>query len=221
MPLIWSAEEAQQLKQALSHVLWIGGATDAGKTTTAAMLAEKYGFQVYHGDKHWRENWSHVTAQGHPAMYAWDKMNMDERWVSLSIEGLTELTLQIMVERLPLMADDLIAMPSESMIVAEWYGFLPSYIMPLLSNRHQALWMLPNNTFKQASIQRRQKSAFHLDTSNPQKAWNNHLQRDLKIAKIIQQQAECYGARIIVNDGIRNPSEVLAQVEAHFLPYLP
>ena len=35
----------------LARILWIGGATDAGKTTPAKLLAERNGFQLYHYDK--------------------------------------------------------------------------------------------------------------------------------------------------------------------------
>ena len=31
----------ENLKQALAHVLWIGGTTDAGKTTIAQLLGER------------------------------------------------------------------------------------------------------------------------------------------------------------------------------------
>ena len=39
-------------KQALTHVLWIGGAPDAGKTSVALALAEKYGLQFYLEEHH-------------------------------------------------------------------------------------------------------------------------------------------------------------------------
>lgn len=34
----------------LEHVLWIGGATDSGKTSVARALAQTYGLQEYHYD---------------------------------------------------------------------------------------------------------------------------------------------------------------------------
>lgn len=37
---------ADTLKAALRHVLWIGGAPDAGKTTVARILAERHRFQL-------------------------------------------------------------------------------------------------------------------------------------------------------------------------------
>ena len=39
-----------KLQQALAHVLWIGRATDSGKTSVARALAERYGLQAYHLD---------------------------------------------------------------------------------------------------------------------------------------------------------------------------
>jgi hypothetical protein len=41
-----------ELSQALSHVLWIGGATDTGKTTISHIISERYGLQVYNYDRH-------------------------------------------------------------------------------------------------------------------------------------------------------------------------
>jgi adenylate kinase family enzyme len=42
----------QQLRQALAHVLWIGGGTDTGKTTISEIIAARYAFQLYHYDQH-------------------------------------------------------------------------------------------------------------------------------------------------------------------------
>ena len=43
---------AQELRRTLSHVLWIGGATDTGKTTAARIIAERYGLQLHNYDRH-------------------------------------------------------------------------------------------------------------------------------------------------------------------------
>jgi 2-phosphoglycerate kinase len=212
---------AQELKSALSHILWIGGATDSGKTTTAALLAEKYDFTVYHGDKTWREHWARVQVTQQPAMHLWDKMTMDERWLARTVEDLTEQTRQIMIEHLQFMIDDFLKMPKESKIIAEWFGFLPDCIVPLLTSPHQALWMIPNKDFKQASLEKRDKANFHRDTANPAKAWENHLARDLKLAEIMQEQAEEHQMHIIINDGNHSPEAVLALAERHFAPLLP
>jgi hypothetical protein len=41
-------EMEQPMIPALSHVLWIGGATDSGKSTAAQKLAQRHQLQVYH-----------------------------------------------------------------------------------------------------------------------------------------------------------------------------
>jgi hypothetical protein len=204
----------------LKNVLWIGGATDAGKTTVADMLAEKHNLAVYHGDKRWRSHWTNITPEEQPAMFAWDKMNMDERWVNPSVQALTELTLQIMHERWPLIIKDLNLMSHQPIIVAEWFGLLPKLVAPLLENIDQALWIFPTDTFKDASIKRRGKSEFHMNTSNPEKAWDNHLKRDLKLAEIIKRQTEVHRVHSIVNNGTYNMQEMLTRVEAYFGSYL-
>jgi hypothetical protein len=38
-------------RTALARVLWIGGATDAGKTSVARALAARHGWQSYHYDR--------------------------------------------------------------------------------------------------------------------------------------------------------------------------
>jgi 2-phosphoglycerate kinase len=41
----------QKHRQALPHVLWIGGATDTGKTTVSRIIAKRYGLEVYNHDR--------------------------------------------------------------------------------------------------------------------------------------------------------------------------
>jgi len=217
---LWNEKQLPALKKSLSHVLWIGGATDAGKTTTAALLAEKYKVQVYHGDQHWRENWSNITPKNQPAMTLWDKMSMDERWLHRSVESLTQQTLQIMTERFPFIVDDLLAIPQETSVVAEWFGFMPEYIAPLLSQPGQALWIFPDEKFKKMSTDKRGKHNFHQDTSNPENAWQNHLQRDLTLAAQSQHQAAARGLKIIINDAIKTRENILEEVESHFAVFL-
>jgi hypothetical protein len=73
----------RELGQALSHVLWIGGATDTGKTTISEIFAVRYGFQVYHYDRHDQSQMEHL-AQGFPHYRVFLEASLDERSVPLS-----------------------------------------------------------------------------------------------------------------------------------------
>lgn len=215
----WTRDEIATLKEELSHVLWIGGATDAGKTTLATHLGDKYGLQVYHGDKQGERHWSLISSDEQPAMYDWGKRSHDERWVEPSVEQLTQQTLQIMEERIPFIIDDLRGMPSDIGIIVDWFGLLPKYIVPLQSHKQQALWLFPNEDFKQYSIQKRDKPNSHHNTSNPEKAWKNHLKRDLQLALYVKEQAQGLDANILVNDG-QSVEDMLSKAEAIFEPFM-
>lgn len=220
MATIWTEEDIITYKAQLEHVLWVGGATDGGKSTTASLLAEKYDLLAYHGDMK-QNQWENITAQEQPAMLSWWNMSIDERWVTPSTQSLTQLTLKIMAERLRIMVKDLSSLETDKQIVAEWYGFMPDYIMPLISSPDKALWLFPNEEFKQQSITKRNKANFHRNTSDPRTAWHNHLQRDLKLAEIAKEQAKKHNFTIVINDGILDPQAILRQVESHFLAHLP
>lgn len=209
-------EDGAALKEALKNILWIGGATDSGKTTTAALFGERYGLPVYHGDQHWRENWAKLTPQEQPAMHRWDNMTMDERWVRRTVEDLAHHTFQIMTERLPFIFEDCAAMATSGRVIVEWFGLLPNCIAPLLTHPHQAVWLIGSEKFRLESINQRGKSGFHQDTADPEKAWDNHYRRDVLIAETLQQQAEALGLGVMVNEGHLSPQEMMVQVAEHF-----
>ncbi|MEO1286628.1 MAG: hypothetical protein AAFV93_02580 [Chloroflexota bacterium] len=119
-----------------------------------------------------------------------------------------------------MMIADWLSSNNQVRMIVEWFGFMPNYIAPLLSDPRQAIWVFPNDDFKQQSITKRDKPNFHRDTFNPELAWQNHLGRDLALAEMARQQAQKYGLKTIINDGKLSPQQIVEQVEAHFRPLL-
>ena len=78
------------LRQSLLHVLWIGGATDAGKTTVAQILAARHGLHLYNYDRHDLRHHQHLapTSSHYRAFLS---ASMDERWVRPTPEDLLRL----------------------------------------------------------------------------------------------------------------------------------
>lgn len=209
---------------ALAHMLWIGGATDSGKTSVARALAATYGLQQYHYDLYDRVifpgHWARTDPVHSPHMHASRVEDRDWMWVDTTPEELVERWLQTTPERFRLTLEDLQTMPVEPPIVAEGYGFSPELVLPLLTSPRQAIWLVSPEEFKRAAYERRGKGAF-TDTRDPARARHNHITRDLLLAEYIRGQAEELGLTVVEIDGRQTLGEIVALVEAHFAPFLP
>src|SRR5205085_2297380 len=141
--------------------LWIGGATDSGKTSVARALAQQYGLQAYHLDRYDREeppgHWSRTDPVRHPHMHAAPTKDRDWMWVHTTPEELVERWFRWAPERFQLVLEDLLALPPAPPIVAEGYGFTPDLVRPLLSSIRQAIWLVSTEEFKRVSYARRGK----------------------------------------------------------------
>lgn len=199
----------------LSHIRFIGGATDAGKTTVAALLAEQYGLQVYHYDK---TDLAHHQglAESDAEIAALMAASMDERWLLPSPQVLTARALRSFDLRFPLVLEDLLALPPEPPITAEGFGLTPDLVVPLLAEPNQAIWLIPTEDFKRESMRRRGKPSFGNQVSDPQQAAQNLLARDLLLAEEITAQAQRYDCRVIGVDGSQTAEETASIVGQHF-----
>lgn len=212
----------RELRDALAHVLWIGGAPDAGKTSIAALLAARYQLQVYHFDRHEPAHFARAEPDRHPALFAAHSMRMtpDERWVRRPVAVMVRETIQSWSERFGMAVEDLRAMPGRPMIVAEGPGFFPECVAPLLTSPHQAIWLEPTEPFKRASAARRDKPGAQYETSDPERARRNWYARDLGLVAHVRRAAEARGLTLLTVDGSASLGEMEARVEAHFAPLL-
>ncbi len=172
------------IRKALLHVLWIGGPPDCGKTTVADLLAEQYGLQVYHMDRHELDHIRRADPTLHPATYALrphlddpeDRALLDETWVLHSPEEMAVSAMASWTDRMPLIVEDLLALPADRAIVAEGPGFFPEVVLPLLADVRQAIWMVPTEAFKRASYARRRKGEWRRAlVSDPERSTRNHI----------------------------------------------
>jgi len=196
-------------------VLWIGGATDSGKTTIAQRIAEKHGLQVYHYDRH---DAIQITSLAQASEYyqAFLSASLDERWVQPEPQDLLAFVLQSFQDRFPLVVEDLLALPREPKILAEGYGLTPELLSPILSSKHQAVWLIPTAAFKWESMQRRGKPSFRNQTSDPERATRNIFERDRLIAEQVKEQARVHDLDVYEVDGSTSLEEMVTLVERHF-----
>lgn len=209
------------LAREFAHVLWIGGASDAGKTTIARLLAERHRWQWYPCDLH---EHNHLIARAdperHPAIYAEFQQSLDERWVQTTPEAMFQTIRATNDERFPMILDDLRAMPTRPMIVVEGPRLFPHLVMPLLTSRDQAVWLMPTEAFAQESVTRRDKPQGRFASSDPERFRWNFLGRERLLREYIREEVAAYdGSRIDV-DGARSIEEIARQVEEQFARYI-
>lgn len=203
---------------ALRHVLWIGGPPDCGKTTIADRLAERYGLQVYHFDRHEPAHFGRADPARHPALTAAhpDRMSPEERWLGSPPEAMARDTLACWTERFGMAVDDLRAMPVVPPIVAEGPGLFPDCVLPYLADRRRAIWLVPAEGFKRASVVRRGKPGSRHQTSDPERAQRNLLARDLIMGAYVRERAAALDLTLVEVDGSRDLDGMTALVARHF-----
>jgi hypothetical protein len=209
------------LRAAQRHVLWIGGAPDAGKTTVARELAQKHDLPLYVLDRAEPVHVARADPERQPQFARFLALSLDERWVLRSPREMAEHVIATGPERLAQAMDDLRSLPHDRPIVAEGPWFFPDLIAPLLSSPRQALWLVPTDAFKRASAARRDKPAIRHETSDPERATHNWFERDAYLADHVRRRACELGLSLWEVDGTLTIDQTLAAVEAHFAPFLP
>ncbi len=199
---------------ALAPVVWIGGPPCAGKTSVARQLADRYGLHAYHFDCHEADHITRSSPAQQPALHAFLKMTMDERWVLRSPREMAHTAIRSWTQRFPLVLEDLRALPTEPPIVAEGAGLFPEIVAPLVASPHQAVWLVPTAAFC-ATMRRRRGSAMPAETSDPERAWRNLIDRDILLARYVRHRAVERGLAVIEIDGSRSIDEVTAAVARH------
>lgn len=209
------------LRSALRHVLWLGGAPDAGKTSVARALAQRSGVRLYHLDATERDHLARATPERQPQLYALRTMTADDIWLLRHPRDMTAATLATSAEKLPMIIADVLALPAAPPVLVEGPWLFPEAIAPLLSSPRQALWLAPAHAFKRASAARRDKPTSRYHTSDPARATRHWYARDLLVDAHIRRGVAALGLTLLEVDGSRPVAEMAALVAAHFALLLP
>ncbi|MEX1157544.1 MAG: hypothetical protein WEC79_01280 [Thermomicrobiales bacterium] len=211
------------MQDLLSHVLWIGGPPDCGKTSVAKLIADRHGLQEYYFDRHEIAHFARATAEAQPALWAAhpDRITVEQRWLGSSPDVMARDTIASWSERFEMALDDLLALPDTPGIVAEGSGFFPELVAPLIDGPRRAIWLVPSEPFKLASVARRRKPGNRHDTSDPERATHNLTQRDLLMTAHIRRTAAEHGLQVVEVDGAEGVDAVVSRIEEHFALVLP
>ena len=209
------------MRERLSHVLWIGGGPQAGKTTLSRLLAGKWDLKIFNLD--WHAVRDHEL-RPRPAALAFAALSMDERWATPSVEHLVERSIDIWQENFALVLDDLLALPRSRTIVAEGPGAFPWCVSPVITSASQAIFLVPTREWRDTAAVRRwgagQVRRFP-GIVDRERALTNVSARDAILdARAMSSCAEL-GLRCELVDGTRDLDASLELLEEQFRPHLP
>ena len=204
----------------LSHVLWIGGSVCSGKTSAARNLATRYGLRSYSFDGAEPFHVYRSVPERQPNLIRFMAMTMDERWVLRSPEAMAEHALAVWSEeRFPMVLDDLLRLPGTGAVIAEGAGLLPEKVAPLLADTRSALWLVASpECIRQVRTVRGE--GVSRATSDPTRAFENLVARDILMAEHIRHEADSLGLPMVSVD-TDSLADIAGMIERHFVSQLP
>ena len=208
-------------RERLSHVIWIGGGTDSGKSSVADVIAGRLGLNAYHYDRSEMDHihrLSGVSKEHRELLNDLESASMDEWWVYPTPQELTERSLQSFLVRFLPALEDLMA--SDERVIAEGFGFTPDLLISVLKSASQAVWLVPTEQFKLASMARRNKPSFRDKVSDPERGTQNLIDRDAMLSERSRGQAERHGFSVYTVDGSKTIEEMADMLVEHFQPYI-
>lgn len=210
--------DSAALREQLQHVYWIGGGSGAGKSTIARRIAAQHGLRVYTTDEVMTDHARRSTHDDSPLLHKFMAMDMDERWVNRSSKTMLETFHWFQGEGFNLIIEDLLGLPREPAVVAEGFRLLPRLVVPLLSIRDHAVWLLPTPAFRRAVVESRGGSSwgFLARTSDPERALRNLLERDRMFTDALHEETRRLEVQAIQVDVTMSEDDLARRVAELF-----
>jgi 2-phosphoglycerate kinase len=202
--------------QPLPNYYWIGGSPCSGKSSIASLLAQKHDLQLYVCDDHYPEHIARADPATQPHLAHAAVASWNEIW-SRTVDVATSDEIEFYREEFGMILEDIRSMPAGRPILAEGAALLPELVAPFVSDRNQAIWIVPTEQFQLHHYSRREWIHDILaQCENPESAFATWMGRDAQFAKIVAEDARRRGFRVIIVDGSRSITELAGQVEEHF-----
>lgn len=201
---------------ALSHLLWIGVSPCSGKSTIAAMLAERHGLAVYNCDDAVDRHVRLGDPDRAPTMHRLSHASCDELWMRPLEQQVREEILYY-DEEFPFILDDLQAMPGDQPIIAEGAVLMRHLLASIGVFPARAIWLVPSPAFQRKHYgQREWRHDVLSDCADRAEAWDNWMERDIGFATYVRDEARRSGFPCLTIDGTRPVDAILDDVSQHF-----
>lgn len=194
----------------LSHIYWMGGSPCGGKSTVSKIIAEQYGLKLYSIDAELDRLMKDYSAALPPALARWEAQNWEERWMQ-PVDELLSFVLMAYDEEFALCIEEIKAIPPSQPTLVEGNPLRPELVAPYLSHKHHAIWLIAQDEDLR-HFYRQRIWAQHVvkETSDPERAFNNWLERDVAFAHLVREACDKHGFHALMS----NRQQAL-EVKAH------
>ena len=201
------------LSNRLRHVYWLGGSPCAGKSSVAAIIAERHNLQLYRCDDHFEEHKAQIDPERHRTFASLAALSCDELWMR-PVQVQVETELAYCRDVFAMIVEDLLSLPSSPPILAEGTDLLPECVKPLLANPGRAFWLVPTTEFQYNYYSKRAWVHDILkNCTQPAKAFSNWMGRDAGFADRVEESATSLGLDVMRIDGNLSVADVAGIVE--------
>jgi 2-phosphoglycerate kinase len=202
----------------LDHVRWVGGGSGAGKTAVTCMLAERFECNPYSTDETLMAHSGRLGATEAPLLERFRSMSMDERrWVRRDPATMYATFPWFHGEGFDQIVEDLRRMSTDHPLLVEGFRLSPHLVRSHVSNPSHAVWLVPTSDFRRATFgRRRDADAFWMQTSDPDRALINLLERDRIFSDEIVRDADQNHLEVLYVDGTQTLEDMAIDLASRF-----
>jgi hypothetical protein len=208
-----------RLAPRLAHVRWIAGGTGSGKSTIARILAERFDLTIYSGDRAEHAWVRRCTPERHPYLWAGLQLTHEQR-VSRTPEDAFNGMASLHGETIGFLVEDLVATPTDRVIIVDYFGNTPSGLHPLLTWREQAVFLLPTPEFRRRALGARYSNPARAratwGNTDHTRAFANRLARDELWDAELRRQADALDLPIMHIDGSEDANDLAESLAQRF-----
>jgi 2-phosphoglycerate kinase len=200
----------------LENVFWLGGSPCAGKSSIAEIIGNRFGLDVYHVDEAFEVHARHFDSIRHPTLTSWSTSSWDQRWMQ-PLDSLVQNVIACYQEHFTLVLEDVISLAKRKPLLIEGTALLPRLVAGVTSRASNAIWLIPTAEFQRRHYSERDWArSIVAQCSNPEEAFHNWMERDIRFADWISAEANALHLPLLRVDGNRTIKENADAVAGHF-----
>lgn len=203
------------MSREIAPIQWLGGSACAGKTSIATRLAGRYSVGLYHCDERFVEHRRRADPDRHPRFCRIMDLEPAELF-GQPLEVQVEQLRGFYEEELEMVVEDVAAPDSQTPLLVEGAGLLPTVLGESLAAAHDAIWLIATAEFRRSVYRRRGSRVEELlaGLPEPESMFDRWMRRDDEWALWLQARATERGFKTVTVDGSRTVADLADEVAA-------